>query len=421
MGADYTNDGNIHIIAFGGATNEAEACWNCHVANGIKEWAKTWGAYETGDLVGGPNYVGATWQSANFSFKDGPIASIHQTQHNTGLNPPLDTGLTAADEDSISCTACHDVHQVGSDLGGTNYESGAKPWLRGTWTSNPFKEDGAPGENDRTAGGVTTSWTDVNRGNVPRAGAGAGSASNNEIGGWQIEQNNGTFTDTNYSNFAGLCEKCHQKAGYLDAAGGVGSNSWTGHRGAVSGFSGGTGANIFRVGVIRGGTGEYTDGYMGYNNQQGTRRNTSKPTWVGGMRNDKFDANGLTPKISGGQLQNSNSAFPISYNWGSSPTIDDATPDNDFHNFPCSKCHNPHASRLPRLMITNCLDVVHNTWDDATGSIQPPNSWADGGAGLNAGQLGYAPTAQNCHRYVDGADGNREAGAEPGWNQVTPW
>jgi hypothetical protein len=29
------------------------------------------------------------------------------------------------------------------------------------------------------------------------------------------------------------------------------------------------------------------------------------------------------------------------------------------HNYPCSKCHTPHNSRLPRLMVTNCLDGMH--------------------------------------------------------------
>jgi len=29
------------------------------------------------------------------------------------------------------------------------------------------------------------------------------------------------------------------------------------------------------------------------------------------------------------------------------------------HNYSCSKCHTPHNSRLPRLMVTNCLDKMH--------------------------------------------------------------
>jgi hypothetical protein len=32
---------------------------------------------------------------------------------------------------------------------------------------------------------------------------------------------------------------------------------------------------------------------------------------------------------------------------------------NKVHAYTCSKCHAPHVSRLPRLMVTNCLDVRH--------------------------------------------------------------
>ena len=53
------------------------------------------------------------------------------------------------------------------------------------------------------------------------------------------------------------------------------------------------------------------------------------------------------------------------YDWGA--TVDAVTTDPSYHNFSCSKCHNPHASRLPRLMISNCLDTNHNTWDTKAG------------------------------------------------------
>ena len=51
----------------------------------------------------------------------------------------------------------------------------------------------------------------------------------------------------------------------------------------------------------------------------------------------------------------------------------------NYHTFTCSKCHNPHASRLPKLMITNCLDTNHNTWEDDTsftGTGAPTGVWA---------------------------------------------
>ncbi len=76
-------------------------------------------------------------------------------------------------------------------------------------------------------------------------------------------------------------------------------------------------------------------------------------------------------------------------------------------------------------MITNCLDVERNTWDAAyTGD----SNWSNWGnltpsSGEGNKELGYANTAQNCHRYYDlNNDGNgTDAGEEDGWNSVTPW
>ena len=109
---------------------------------------------------------------------------------------------------------------------------------------------------------------------------------------------------------------------------------------------------------------------------------------------------------------------PMAYNdfaWG--VTVNDNTVDANYHNYTCSKCHNPHASRLPRLMITNCLDVVHNTWDNQYTGDGNWGNW-NGYTYNNNHEFAYSSTAQNCHRYVDVAGGGVE---EPGWNSVTPW
>jgi predicted CxxxxCH...CXXCH cytochrome family protein len=41
---------------------------------------------------------------------------------------------------------------------------------------------------------------------------------------------------------------------------------------------------------------------------------------------------------------------------------------NTEHSFTCSKCHQPHNSGLPRLMVTNCLDAKHRGNRVATGT-----------------------------------------------------
>jgi len=406
MGADYTDTAEIHIIAYGGASTEAESCWNCHAAEGAgfnsefeegaasnqsAPGARPEGTLSTGEST---NWIGANWQSANFSYKNGPVASVHQTQHDTTAPIGIDSTLAAGDVATISCASCHDVHQVGRN----GYESGAKPWLRGTWTSNPFPEDGAPlnGHSYQAAG---------YRNAVPRAAAGEGSTSNIELGGWQIEQNNNiTFTET-YSQFGGLCQNCHSQSE-------VEGTTWTGHRAVVSGFVGTGGSDVFRLDQ-RGGGGDWTDAHMGHNGPL-TPRDTGK-NWIGGLRNSRQWVDGITPGMKSEPLTTN-----VGLQWAGGAvttiTFDTGTVDQNFHNFPCSKCHDPHASRLPRLMITNCLDVSHSTWDDpGNGNAGVPQGWN----GYTADELAYSPTAQNCHRYVN--DAKAEAGAEAGWNSVTPW
>jgi len=425
MGTDYTDTAEIHIIAYGGATNEAESCWNCHAAQGpgfdsefdegtadadvTAPGPRPEGTLSTGEST---NWVGATWHSANFAYKSGPIASIHQPAFNTGVNPAIDTGLTAADEDTISCTACHDVHQVGSN----GYESGAKPWLRGTWTSNPFPEDGAPRDSGNAGSDdFLTFDNDGTRGALPRTAAGGGAISTT-LGGWQIEQNNGVTFNQTYGTFGGLCQNCHTQAG-LESA-------WPGHAGVVSGFTGNTGNNIFNN-TQRGGGNGWQLGSMAYasTTTNANARDTGKG-WIGGLRNNRQWSDGVQeasqqnyPNLDGIGSEPTVSGVAISYAGGavSGLVVDTGTAQNNFHNFPCSKCHDPHASRLPRLMVTNCLDINHNTWDDGYN----PSAWTPGT--YSSTELAYSSSAQNCHRYVNSGDSRKEAGAEAGWNTVTPW
>lgn len=44
------------------------------------------------------------------------------------------------------------------------------------------------------------------------------------------------------------------------------------------------------------------------------------------------------------------------------------------HSYTCSKCHTPHNSRLPRLLITNCLDVKHKGRVVSGGTMPGPLS-----------------------------------------------
>ncbi|MBI5440114.1 MAG: hypothetical protein HY900_02765, partial [Deltaproteobacteria bacterium] len=89
-----------------------------------------------------------------------------------------------------------------------------------------------------------------------------------------------------------------------------------------------------------------------------------------------------------------------------------------YHTFNCGKCHNPHASRLPKLLITNCLDTNHNTWDDTLGK-----TLATVAAPFASVRSSQFSTAQNCHRLDDrgGLSSGSSVLRGTGWNRVTPW
>jgi len=416
VGINY-GQGGIDLGNSSGATGATEEaiCNGCHQTSHTP-WGKTQGSYTTGTVDNNTTWSTATWSSTNFSYKDGSIQSTHYGRA------------------GVACSYCHDVHDTS---GGTN--NGLAPFLRGSWTSNPFPEDGAP-QSAQALWPKGSSKRSENDGELPRAGAYNG-ALNNQLHGWQIEQNNNiTFSET-YSTFGGLCQLCHAQS-TLETA-------WVGHEGAVSGFTGNTNNNIFRTGQ-RGGTASWNLGDMGYTNM--TTTTTREPivegsgssTYIGGFRNGRdvgsgqFEVDGID---TGNQAADPETPLTnnIAYGGGAvtSITVDDGTYDNNFHNFPCSKCHSPHASRLPRLMITNCLDVNHNAWDNSEAS---PAAWLpqepdpnDNKAGLPlshgfvATQLAYSPTAHNCHRYVNtswsngGTAGTPQSGNEGGWNTITPW
>jgi len=137
----------------------------------------------------------------------------------------------------------------------------------------------------------------------------------------------------------------------------------------------------------------------------------------GGYRGPDSNAGGYNPPLTLDQPYAFNS-----YDWGA--TSDAAVTDMMHHQFSCSKCNNPHALRLPMLMITNCLDIRHNTWDDNNSSQQntfTASAQIDIERGKYAAYYASAqncPSAQNCHCYDDSRATQQQKG---GWNKITPW
>ena len=473
VGISYTTGGRTGFRLGGTATTgstEAEICWNCHSdtttyqTTAISEWGSNnkqsgapaaLAAYNYGTVLT-PNWTTATWTSAQalFGYKTAAIQLTHSVNSAGTSTVTATSGYYAETKDNVAdirCSYCHDVHDTASGVVAGDVIG--KPFLRGTWWTNPYKEDGAPG------GAYNAYSTTPVYGAVPRGYSATPSVNATAYGGWQIDQNNNYptvstgYTGANWTvdNSAGLCKLCH--SGSVDGMNWntAEGNLWVGTNGHSNAVIGGTGANLFNVynpNTRNEGT-TATNPKMAYqlNNtarQYGLRNNNGNnnvtsngTTYIG----TTADGVGVYPYAGVGATAQVRYAYQTSTGAGNTGVwgVDQSTTtaQTQYHKFSCSKCHNPHASRLPKLMITNCLDVSHNSWDN---SFSNDGDWTGGNqvwltvgvfptgtetAGHNK-EFAYAKSAQNCHRYIDNnGDGTittgDTGGDEPGWNKVTPW
>jgi hypothetical protein len=98
---------------------------------------------------------------------------------------------------------------------------------------------------------------------------------------------------------------------------------------------------------------------------------------------------------------------------------------NTEHSFPCSKCHQPHASGLPRLMKTNCLNFNHRG-GVGSGGLSDYNRRGNQYRGYPINNIFGNSSSHvyntECHAKVAPED-------QPGvdwrdkqlWNNVSPW
>lgn len=459
VGINYSANGETGI-ALGSTTvtgaTEAEICWNCHAIHGISEWGTNTDSngsfpnFDFGSLSGAiaPAWVnaagtlGATWTSASFSYKTAAIQSTHAVDGSAAA-PGLDP------LEKIRCSYCHDVH----DLNLAPYDTASgKPYLRGSWVGNPYREDGAPSNNP--AGGkpgdvANYSAYDVagKFGAVPRGGP-----TYTALGGYFIDQNSSDPTATpamdSPDKFAGICRLCHEgtagtggdglwQAAEIDSLNKFGTpgDDWVGnnngHAAVVKGGSGIGAVNLF-TSAKRHQTA--WSPYSGNGTQRGNpvmayrnARSYNKGAWVTslwaqGLRGTDSTAFRYPPRVDTATRQYNYGV----YSWGATVvsenangTMTDSGIDSSFHQFTCSKCHNPHASRLPRLLITNCLDTSHNTWDDSYLTPNEPLLSVEN----RSVTLSQVTSAQNCHRLADPAyaQARPQGTTTGGWNRVSPW
>jgi hypothetical protein len=478
-----------------GYDTEAELCWGCHDTQSsptVSEWGADDGAnnaaetkqtgrpdYNYGMLTGGvSNWIGAEWNSAGstagggsgmFDYKKGKLQSFHTTNlaegsseitFNTSTNQYEET-VNVDTVNEIQCHNCHDVHNMNF---AKNDNMNGQPYLRGTWLSNPYPEDGAPMP--------SSVYTNENvYGNVPRGGT-----AYNNMGGYQIDQNNLIGGDSPTKGFAlgnsaGLCVLCHgTDIDNMDNLATNGENLWLGANGHSNSALGGTTANSADIlsFSIRNYSDpvDYTDNY-GPNDLPAGPGNPSMgydmvspagaAIWTGGFRSARGGEGWQDWFIGGSELDGvkniSNPHLQVgaiyaynNFDWGVSQDSGGII-NKGYHAFSCSKCHTPHASRLPKLMITNCLDTKQNDWDDlfddSSGDTPGWNLPADtvvnssDGKTLSQDNAEKTPSnftsAQNCHRLSDpgqagvappaagawnGPGGSTQHG---GWNKLTPW
>ncbi|OGR36089.1 MAG: hypothetical protein A2091_10745 [Desulfuromonadales bacterium GWD2_61_12] len=400
-------------------------------------------------------------------------ASAYSTTYNKGEN--LDTVA------NIRCSYCHDVHGTHNGIKGDNSSTTALggPYLRGTWLGNPYNEDGAPRyaiTNSFTLQGNATA--SINLGRVPRASADP--ANNSGIGGWWIDQNSNnpvaahaTTAFRTATGNAGLCDQCHgtTKDGTWTAAEIGAIDQITGENLWVSSFNG-------HANSVVGGSMSETGTNLQWNNTTKVGRNIFNRTVRGSATYTNASSNhtdtdmGLATHTSGrGYSYRSAYATTTGYSWfprenattetgtaaatevtayryfawnnvdynsaivrnfviaagtqklevTSLPAASPETAHNaqvNYHTFSCSKCHNPHASRLPKLMITNCLDTNHNTWEDK--NTFTGRAFTAGSVWENMRHSQWA-AAQNCHRLDSRATNNGTVTLGSGWTKVTPW
>jgi hypothetical protein len=332
----------------------------------------------------------------------------------------------------IRCSYCHDVHDLNrsqeerpSAQGGNNRPQTGKPWLRGKWVGNPYPPDlpPRPGYTYPLTGGPTknkfqnqgaTFQSQAQTAGMPRLWGFNGDNVSRGKGGFFIDQNsNDPASQTGYTTLedtAGLCALCHgtdvNNMDYYPNSTAA-TNLWrsaqvNGHSNAVLG---GTGANKRKIFDAR---------RNGTNASMGQQMPASSQPQLNTFWGPRYQStkvmNGSTrwgPFPTGWWGTPAGGTHPALSAWSSMSGWSDwygtaQVAKTNYHRFTCSKCHTPHASGLPALLTTNCLDVnvVGTKWTAYAGT---------GTTGVTP--LGHA--ANNCHRKTTAADGWHRLSAGP--------
>ena len=301
----------------------AAICNDCHnnndAAKGInisKPWSIT-GTFSSSRAIVGywstPYFDNYTFNSAKrTAYKaGGAVGAINDRRKPMGGHYGSSVSTRSAQHDANInglCTPCHDPHGVSPLLGAER--SRGVPLLKGTWVTSPYLEDKA-GKLVKRGGGSKF------------AGIGSGGAAP----GYHIDQNT-----------------------FLTAA----SAAYVINGGAAGPATSATARSNKR-----------SQHFRSFNVLSSAKTLTGYPG-AGGLTAAQFA--GLCNECHT-QANLTNTAAPSASNWQSKERVHQSVlgwaattgsnANNQLHSYTCAKCHAPHVSRLPRLLVTNCLDQRH--------------------------------------------------------------
>jgi len=214
-----------------------------------------------------------------------------------GTAGPTTGSVAHSGEINGLCTPCHDPHGISSSLSATA-RGKSVPLLKGTWVTSPYREDFA-----RPA---------VKRGGGSKF---AGVAASGSMAGYNIDQNTLINQGTVVSG-----------ASTATARGNVRSQIFTTFPGAAGNA----------LGMHTEKTPADFAGLCIGCHAQATLTNATAPSAANWMSKDR-----VHQTVAGWAATSGTNA------------------NGTVHAYTCSKCHAPHVSRLPRLLVTNCLDARH--------------------------------------------------------------
>ncbi len=259
------------------------------------------------------------------------------------------------------CTPCHDPHGVTTNATYVPTQANAVPLLKGTWVTSPYKEDKADIAVKR--GGGSQGW----------AGLTAGGA----IPGYHIDQNT-------------LVAQSVAVVG-----GGAATTSSKGNRRSQK--------------------------FAPFATSAATQQTFNDTNFAGLCLQCHTKAN-LT-----------NATAPSAATWKTKERIHQSVKGwaattgtnagNVTHAYTCSKCHAPHVSRLPRLNVSNCLDVKHYKQAITGGTIPAAFNTTNPPAAASSGNMNQSTfsTGKGAGRFPGGGSNYAPATAPTQAQNSGPW